>query len=167
MIQPVSSYANAAMEQASYSPKGMIHAKEIKRTAMYVPDNYEQKPFEFYTSITDTTSDAWRLLHSGDIAYRSDGTITRDGYLCVAMGQSYGKPGDKFHIHLSSGKWLSVIIVDAKANCDTSGSNGWTGTNGHILEMVVWSAPQEARGTLCYGGLDSYSGVVTSIYKEI
>lgn len=134
---------------------------------MYVPNNYAQKPFEFYTSITDTTSKAWRLLHSGKIVYRADGTITRDGYLCVAMGQSYGKPGDKFSIRLSSGKWLHVVITDAKAYCDTAGSSGWTGINGHILEMVVWTAPQSARGNLCYGELEAYSGTVTQIYKEV
>ena len=133
---------------------------------MYVPSNNPQKPFEYYTSITDPSSKAWQLLHSGNIKYCSDGTMTRDGYLMVAMGQSYGKPGDKFTIELSSGKWLSVIITDAKANCDTAGGNGWTGTNGHILEMVVWSAPQSARGSLCYGELKAYSGTIVNIFKE-
>lgn len=166
MTQPVSSYAMTSTEQATYFPQGMIHAKEVKRTSMYVPNNYAQKPFEFYTSITDQSSKAWQLLHTGNLQYKSDGTITRDGYLMVAMGQSYGKPGDKFSIELSTGKWLHVIIADAKANCDTAGGAGWTGTNGHILEMVIWSAPQSARGSLCYGGLKAYSGTIVNIYKE-
>ena len=164
IAKPVLSYAETTQAEQAYSPKGMIHAKPTNRTKMYVPDNYAQKPFEYYTSITDPSSKAYRLLHSGDIKYRSDGTITRNGYLMVAMGQSYGMPGDKFNIKLSSGRWLKVIIIDAKANRDTVG--GWTGTNGHILEMVVWSAPQSARGQLCYGGLKSYSGTVSKIYKE-
>lgn len=157
-------YADDKTEQATYLPKGMIHAKEVKRTSLYVPDNNPQKSFEYYTSITDVNSKQWDILHGKEVKFDDDGTISVNGYICVAMGQRYGKVGDKFLIKLSSGKYMKVIMADAKQNKDTCG--GWTGKNGHILEMVVWSAPASARGNLCFGGLSAYSGTITEIYKE-
>ena len=146
--------------------QGMIHATKINRKQMYVPDNNPQKPFEYYTSITNQSTTNYKLLHGNNVEFNSDGTISIGGYIAVAMGQSYGKPGDRFQITLSSGKTMSVIMTDAKQPYDTLNNDGWQGKNKHILEMVVWSASDSARGNLCFGGLNAYKGTVTSIYKE-
>ena len=160
---PVSSTAYATTAEQAYQPQGQIHATEIRRTEMYVPENYGQKPFEYWTSITDPASDAYRILH-GAKTFENDGTITIDGYTAVAMSQKYGRPGDRFSILLTSGKWMHVIIADAKRTYDTDGYVAKS--NRHIIEMIVWNVPSKARGTLCYGELPQYSGEVTKIYKE-
>lgn len=144
----------------------MVHATEIKRTEMPVHDSNEQKPFEYITSITDTSSRSYRLLHGKDVNYEQDGTIRIADHTAVAMGQSYGSVGDRLQIKLSTGRWLNVVIADSKQNRHTAGGAGWTGINGHTIEMIVWSAPDKAKGSKCYGGIEPYKGVITKIYKE-
>lgn len=147
-------------------PQGMIHATEIKRIEMPVYDSNEQKPFEYISSITDTSSSSYKLLHSKGVRYEQDGTIRIADYIAAAMGQSYGQVGDRFQVELSTGKWLSVVIADSKRNCDTKGGQGYTGKNGHTLEMIVWSVPASARGSKCYGGIAPYKGTIIRILKE-
>ncbi|NLD11268.1 MAG: hypothetical protein GX671_05900 [Clostridiales bacterium] len=142
----------------------MIHASEISRTAMYVPDNISQKPYESWACITDTSSKQWKLLHGKEVKLNDDGTISVDGYVCTAMGSRYGKVGDRFLVRLSSGRWLKIIKADAKQDRHTV--DGYTGRNGHILEMIVWSVPTDVEQSGSYDTLKAYQGTITKIYKE-
>ena len=144
----------------------MIYARKEKLIEMPVYDSNQQKPFEYVNSITDVNSSSYKLLHGEGVKYEQDGTISVDNYVAVAMGQSYGSIGDRFRIKLSSDHWMNVVIADSKCNCDTTGGFGWTGKNGHTIEMIVWDTPKSARGTYCYGGLELYKGTITRILKE-
>ena len=158
-------YANTTAVQAK--PEGMIHATEIRRTALYVPMNNAQKPYEYVSGITDTTSAAWKVLHGKEkVTYEQDGTVSIDGYTAVAMGKSYGSPGDRFSIQLSTGKWIRVVIVDSKQYKDTKNLQGWQGWNDHILEMVVWSVPSNVQVHGSYDVLPEYKGKIVKIYRE-
>jgi hypothetical protein len=133
---------------------------------MPVPSNIAQKPYEFVTGITDRTSAAWKTLHGKGVKFNGDGTISIAGYTAVAMGKSYGSPGDRFDIELEGGKWIQVIIVDSKQKKDTKDRQGWQGTNGHVLEMVVWSVPDKVQVSGSYSVLPGYKGRIIKIYKE-
>lgn len=167
-MEPVLSPATLAQSaQREYKPQGMIHATEIKpMQEMYVPSNNPQKPFEDWSLITDTTSDAWKLLHGKGVEFNEDGTISVAGYYAAALGQSYGKPGDRFQVQLENGRWIPIIMADCKQYPNTANGAGWTGTNGHILEMIVWSVPAKVQIHGSYNVLPKYKGRITKIYKE-
>ena len=133
---------------------------------MPVPSNIAQKPYEYVTGITDRTSAAWKTLHGKGVKFNGDGTISIDGYKCAALGSCYGKVGDKFDIELSTGEWLQVIKADSKQLKDTKDRQGWTGTNRHILEMVVWSVPAKVQVSGSYSVLPGYKGRIVKIYRE-
>jgi len=161
-ITTPAAYAQTA--QREYVPRGMVHATEIRRTALFVPANNPQKPYEYVTGITDQSSDAWKLLHGKEVKYDDDGTISVDGYICAALGSKYGKIGDRFDVQLESGTWLQIIKADCKQDRHTI--NGYTGLNGHILEMVVWSVPETVQEHGSYDVLPKYKGKIIKIYKE-
>lgn len=165
-MKPVPStvYANDTTAGRAYEARGMIHASEISRTEMYVPANISQKPYESWACITDTSSRQWKLLHGKEVKLNDDGTISVDGFVCAAMGSRYGKVGDRFMVRLSSGRWLKVIKADAKQDRHTV--DGYTGRNGHILEMIVWNVPAAVEQSGSYDTLKAYQGTVTKIYKE-
>lgn len=125
--------------------QGMIHATSLEeaRTVLPVTSSSTVKRYEDYTCITDTTSKAYQLLQQGIIG--SDGLIRIDGYIAAALGQRYGKVGDRF-IFTIGDKKMKIIMADAKANCDTD--NGWTGKDGHVLEMIVCTSRLNEKSRL-------------------
>ena len=103
-----------------------------------------QKPYMDYRAITDPASPQYAITRQA--VHESDGRLTVDGYTCVALGQQYGKVGDRFILTVG-GEEYKVVMADAKRYCDTAGGAGWCGTNGHVVEMVVDSGmlPAECR----------------------
>lgn len=161
-ITTPAAYAQTA--QREYVPRGMVHATEICRTTLFVPANNPQKPYEYVTGITDQSSNAWKLLHGKGVKYDDDGTISIAGYKCAALGSKYGKIGDRFDVQLESGTWLRIIKADCKQDRHTI--SGYTGRNGHILEMIVWSVPDNVQMYGSYDVLPAYKGKIVKIYKE-
>ena len=106
-------------------------------TPLPVMSDSPVKPYMDYRTITDTASPQYRITRQA--VHEADGTLTVDGYTCVALGQQYGEVGDRF-IATIGGKEYKLIMADAKRYCDTAGGAGWTGTNGHVIEMVVDSS---------------------------
>ena len=97
------------------------------------PAHTEKKPWMDYRAVTDTSSVQYELLSR---AYHADnGLLYVDGYLCVALGQQFGEVGDVFVFQMDTGETIEVIMADAKMNCHTI--DGWTGTDGHLIEMIV------------------------------
>lgn len=101
---------------------------------MPVKSDSKVKPYMSYTAVTNTDSEQYKLLSCAN--HESDGTLTVDGYTCVALGQKYGQVGDKF-IFTVGGKDYKLIIGDMKAPCDTRNGSGWVGPDGHVIEMIV------------------------------
>lgn len=101
---------------------------------MPVKSDNTNKPYMSYTAVTNTESDQYKLLSCAN--HETDGRLTVDGYTCVALGQKYGRVGDKF-IFTVGGKDYKLIIGDMKAPWDTKNGSGWVGPDGHVIEMIV------------------------------
>jgi len=108
-----------------------------------------QKPYEDWQCITDSGSVQWRMLHSSGTRITADGLITIDGWYAAALGSRFGPVGTRYIFLLEradgSISAVRVIKADAKKDCDTV--DGWTGANGHIMEMIVETEalPEEVR----------------------
>lgn len=99
----------------------------------WTPAHNSRKPWMDYRAVTDTTSVQYELLSR---AYHADnGLLYVDGYLCVALGSQFGEVGDVFTFVMDTGETIEVIKADAKQDCHTI--EGWTGVDGHLIEMIV------------------------------
>ena len=87
-----------------------------------------------YRAITNTDSVQWQLLQKAVVG--NDGILRIDGYVCVALGRSYGNLGDKFLFQIGN-KRIKCIFTDMKANTDTLNGEGWLDPYGNILEIIV------------------------------
>lgn len=94
------------------------------------------KTYENYTAITCQTSLAYKMLHSDRCVYSNDGLIYIDGYLAVAMGQRFGKTGDKLRITFDDGHQMNCILADVKAIRHTDESNCHT-RSFSVMEILV------------------------------
>lgn len=125
------------------------------------------KRYMDYQTITDIGSPQYAIVNNSQID--DNGLlITRDGYVCVALGQEYGKVGDKFLITIG-GKDIKCIMADAKAYEDTLDSAGWLDPYGDVLEFVVWR-PMLNEACKTMGNMDYCSkvkGPVDRILKEV
>lgn len=113
-------------------------------TPLPVMSDSPVKPYMDYRAITDASSPQYAITRQA--VHETDGRLTVDGYTCVALGQQYGEVGDKF-IFTIGGKQYKLIMADAKRYADTAGGAGWTGRNGHVVELVVDSEllPNECK----------------------
>lgn len=111
---------------------------------MPVMSDSTKKPYMDYRTITDYTSPQYQIVSQAQ--HEPDGTLTVDGYTCVALGQNYGAVGDRFVVQIG-GETYRIVMADAKRFCDTAGGAGWTGVDGHQIELVVdtGALPQECR----------------------
>lgn len=100
-----------------------------------LPEHTSVKPYEDYRAITDSFSTQYELLSR---AYHADnGLLYIDGYLAVALGSKFGEVGTKYYFTMDSGEEIPVIKADAKQDIHTLNGEGWVGTNGHLMEMIV------------------------------
>ena len=141
---------------------------QIKYQEMPVYSNSSVKRYMDYMTISDPNSLQWRITRQEAVC-NSDGVLeTKDGYICVALGQKYGKVGDKFLITIG-GKNVKCIMADAKAYCDTKDGEGWLDPYGDILEIVVnglfINQSCRAMGNMDY--CNNLSGPITRILKEV
>lgn len=134
---------------------------------MPVCSNSSMKRYMDYRTITDVNSPQYKITRES--IFNNDGVLqTKDGYICVALGQKYGKVGDKFLITIG-GKDIKCIMADAKAYCDTKDGEGWTDPYGDILEFVV-STEYLNQACSTMGNMDycnNLSGPITRILKEV
>jgi hypothetical protein len=153
--------------EAGYQPQGMIHATRlITYQELPVASTSSVKRWEDYRCVTDTSSKQYELLHKA--VKGDDGLLRIDNCICIAIGQRYGKPGDKLLITVG-GKPTWFIIADSKQYKDTAGHDGWTGPDGHLLEMIVdtdrISETCYARGDMNYA--KAVQGKITRVRREI
>ena len=100
-----------------------------------IPQHTSVKPYMDYRAVTDTASRQWELLQG---AYHADnGLMYVDGHLCVALGSQFGEVGTRYTFTMSTGEIMGVIKCDQKQDAHTLNGEGWLGTNGHLMEMIV------------------------------
>lgn len=123
-----------------------------------------RKPWMDYRAITDPYSPQWRITRNSVVG--SDGLLRYKGYICVAMGQRYGKTGDRFIITIG-GREVKCIIADSKRYQDTANGAGWTDKYGNILEVIVHSGiiSSQCRSSGSMNYTSALNGSVTRIRK--
>ena len=137
----------------SYLPK-----PEVKYTNMAVPSNRNAVAYMYYTAITSKGSPQYKLqtqAYTDELGFRRVGE-----YYLIAMGQYYGRTGDKLLVTLASGLQYKVMIGDSKAKPHTT--NGYkVGLDGSIVEFIadkkLWK----------HSNLDPFRASIISIQKEI
>ena len=95
----------------------------------------ERKPWMDYRTVTDQTTRQWEIIQ--DAIHLDNGLLmTKDGYYLAALGSNWGQVGQRYRFYIG-GKSVKIIKADEKQDQHTADSSGWTGMDGHIMEMVV------------------------------
>lgn len=98
-----------------------------------------RKLYMYYTSVTDTTSNQYRLLY-GENAYTDVNSGIRmvgDRY-CVALGSYYTTTiGQKVDVVLENGGVIKCILGDCKADCHTNNTHQYAIGTGNVVEFIV------------------------------
>lgn len=116
--------------------KKIIKKQEQKYKDMYIPKHSTFKSYMPYQKITVRSSKQYKLQKK---AHTDKNGLRKIGkYYLVAMGQYYGKVGDKFKITLSSGQVFYAMMGDAKQFKHTGNTKGMVGAdNKDMLEFIV------------------------------
>ena len=125
-------------ETAERKRRAALAAKEEKEKYknMYIPNHSSFKSYMPYTAITSKNSPQYKLQQK---AYSDKNGLRKYGkYYLVAMGQYYGKVGDKFKVTLSSGQVFYAMIGDSKQFKHTGEGSGMIGAdNKDMFEFIV------------------------------
>lgn len=116
----------------------LIHTPEVVEDSEYEYGNMEfcncgtdhtNKPFEWWSDITDTNSPQWDLIHNY-LIIQEDGTLqTDDGFIACALGRYFGKIGTKWIFICEDGSEIKVIKTDEKQDRHTK--------NGDLIHGII------------------------------
>ena len=116
----------------------LIHTPEVVEDSEYEYGHMEfcncgtdhtNKPFEWWSDITDTNSPQWDLIHNYSII-QEDGTLqTDDGFIACALGRHFGKIGTKWIFICEDGSEIKVIKTDEKQDRHTK--------NGDLIHGII------------------------------
>lgn len=116
----------------------LIHTPEVVEDSEYEYGNMEfcncgtdhtNKPFEWWSDITDTNSPQWDLIHNY-LIIQEDGTLqTDDGFIACALGRHFGKIGTKWIFICEDGSEIKVIKTDEKQDRHTK--------NGDLIHGII------------------------------
>ena len=116
----------------------LIHTPEVVKDSEYEYGHMEfcncgtdhtNKPFEWWSDITDTNSPQWDLIHNYLIV-QEDGTLqTDDGFIACALGRHFGKIGTKWIFICEDGSEIKVIKTDEKQDRHTK--------NGDLIHGII------------------------------
>lgn len=116
----------------------LIHTPEVVEDSEYEYGNMEfcncgtdhtNKPFEWWSDITDTNSPQWDLIHNY-LIIQEDGTLqTDDGFIACALGRYFGKIGTKWVFICEDGSEIKVIKTDEKQDRHTK--------NGDLIHGII------------------------------
>ena len=164
-------YAETA--QRTYVPQGQINATSEENAycgqLIEVRSKSAVKRYMDFTSVTDTSSKQYAILQKGEI--QSNGLISVNGFVCAALGSSYGQIGDKYIFILQDGskrKAVRIIKADEKQDRHTLDGEGWTDINGNILEMIVDTGklPEEAKTSGDCDRIEAVRGEIVRIVRQ-
>lgn len=116
----------------------LIHTSEVVEDSEYEYGHMEfcncgtdhtNKPFEWWSDITDTNSPQWDLIHNY-LIIQEDGTLqTDDGFIACALGRHFGKIGTKWIFICEDGSEIKVIKTDEKQDRHTK--------NGDLIHGII------------------------------
>ena len=116
----------------------LIHTPEVVEDSEYEYGHMEfcncgtdhtNKPFEWWSDITDTNSPQWDLIHNY-LIIQEDGTLqTDDGFIACALGRHFGKIGTKWIFICEDGSEIKVIKNDEKQDRHTK--------NGDLIHGII------------------------------
>ena len=116
----------------------LIHTPEVVEDSEYEYGHMEfcncgtdhtNKPFEWWSDITDTNSPQWALIHNY-LIIQEDGTLqTDDGFIACALGRHFGKIGTKWIFICEDGSEIKVIKTDEKQDRHTK--------NGDLIHGII------------------------------
>lgn len=116
----------------------LIHTPEVVKDGEYEYGHMEfcncgtdhtNKPFEWWSDITDTNSPQWDLIHNY-LIIQEDGTLqTDDGFIACALGRHFGKIGTKWIFICEDGSEIKVIKTDEKQDRHTK--------NGDLIHGII------------------------------
>ena len=116
----------------------LIHTPEVVEDSEYEYGKMEfcncgtdhtNKPFEWWSDITDTNSPQWDLIHNY-LIIQEDGTLqTDDGFIACALGRYFGKIGTKWVFICEDGSEIKVIKTDEKQDRHTK--------NGDLIHGII------------------------------
>ena len=118
--------------------RAALAAKEEKEKYknMYIPNHSSFKSYMPYTAITSKNSPQYKLQRKA--CSDKNGLRKYGKYYLVAMGQYYGKVGDRFKVTLSSGQVFYAMIGDSKQFKHTGEGSGMIGAdNKDMFEFIV------------------------------
>ena len=138
-------------------PLEAVEVAPICYESMFVPSNKGAVAWMSYKAITKVGSpqywyrdNAW----TDDLGYRR-----YEDYYLVAMGQYYGKVGDRFQITFDDGSTYKILLGDLKAGVDTF--DRIVGTDGSLIEYIVDTS------VFVPTNLGQFRATVIAIEKEI
>ena len=116
----------------------LIHTSEVVEDSEYEYGHMEfcncgtdhtNKPFEWWSDITDTNSPQGDLIHNY-LIIQEDGTLqTDDGFIACALGRHFGKIGTKWIFICEDGSEIKVIKTDEKQDRHTK--------NGDLIHGII------------------------------
>ena len=116
----------------------LIHTPEVVEDSEYEYGHMEfcncgtdhtNKPFEWWSDITDTNSPQWDLIHNY-LIIQEDGTLqTDDGFIACALGRYFGKIGTKWIFICEDGSEIKVVKTDEKQDRHTK--------NGDLIHGII------------------------------
>ena len=124
-----------------------------------------------WRTITDQTSDQWKLQNWYSITDWTTGIRTVNGRYSVAVGSTVSvEKGRYIDVYLENGTIIPCVISDTKADYDTWGNEGIVGNDGSVIEFIVdtdvmsvidigsykylsddWNSPVDHIDVLTYG----------------
>lgn len=159
---------NAAVCVAHVAETG--HPKEIKYGEIEYCNcgiDHTNKPFEWWTDITDTSSPQWDLIHNY-LTVQDNGTLaTDDGFTACALGQYFGKIGSKWIFICEDGSEIKVVKTDEKQNRHTKNQDRIHGIIcDELIELVVDSKIGKTCPTGNMKDLEGFEGNIIG-WKEV
>lgn len=91
-----------------------------------------------WRTITDQTSDQWKLQNWYSITDWTTGIRTVNGRYSVAVGSKVSvEKGRYIDVYLENGIIIPCVISDTKADYDTWRNEGIVGNDGSVIEFIV------------------------------
>lgn len=128
------------------------------------------KSYMDYRTITDKTSQQYKLQHSGAIYTDKEGFRKSGDNFLVALGTYYSDViGEELEITLDSGESFKAMLGDIKDNKDTDKNNQYHKTDGSVVEFIVDSrkllSTMKRMGDCSYSKENNFKGNVVNVSK--
>lgn len=164
MIMPVNAGVIVALANDTGYPKEIKYG-DIEYCNCGI--DHTNKPFEWWTDITDRDSPQWDLIHNY-LTVQEDGTLaTDDDYTACALGRYFGKIGSKWIFICEDGLEIKVVKADEKQDRHTKNYDLIHGIIcNELIELVVDSKISKTCPTGNFKDLEGFEGNIIG-WKEV